>query len=65
MSEREENIRLEGRAISPGVVIGSAFVYRDRLEMLVGAAEIQEHQIEETLWRTHGGKGCPNAMQCL
>jgi len=41
-----------GSAISSGLVIGSAFIYRERqLEALAGADEIEEHQIEEEVQR--------------
>jgi phosphoenolpyruvate-protein phosphotransferase (PTS system enzyme I) len=41
-----------GSAISSGLVIGNAFVYRERqLEALAGADEIEEHQIEEEVQR--------------
>jgi phosphoenolpyruvate-protein phosphotransferase len=41
-----------GSAISSGLVIGSAFVYRERqLEALAGADEIEEHQIKEEVQR--------------
>jgi phosphoenolpyruvate-protein phosphotransferase len=49
---KENNIRLAGRAISSGLVIGSAFVYRERLEALAEPYEIERHQVEEELSRT-------------
>jgi phosphotransferase system enzyme I (PtsI) len=51
MENREQNVRLAGRPISAGLVIGSAFVYRERLEALAGPYEIEEHQIQEELQR--------------
>jgi phosphoenolpyruvate-protein phosphotransferase len=45
-------ITMTGSAISSGLVIGNAFVYRERqLEALAGADEIEEHQIEEEVQR--------------
>jgi len=46
MSEKEEEVRLAGRTISRGVVMGSAFVYREILESLE-PWDVEEHQIEE------------------
>ena len=48
----KKTITIAGSAISSGLVIGSAFVYRERqLEALAGADEIEEHQIEEEVQR--------------
>lgn len=51
MNREESNVRITGRPISSGLVIGNAFVYRERLEALAGSYEIQEHQVEEELRR--------------
>jgi phosphoenolpyruvate-protein phosphotransferase len=45
-----QEVRLTGRTLSPGLVIGKAFIYRE-MESLAGAEEIEEHQIEEELRR--------------
>jgi len=50
MSEKEQEVRLAGQTISQGVVMGSAFVYREILESLE-PWDIEEHQIEEELRR--------------
>ena len=48
----QKTITIAGSAISSGLVIGSAFIYRERqLEALAGADEIEEHQIEEEVQR--------------
>ena len=48
----QKAITIAGSAISSGLVIGSAFIYRERqLEALAGADEIEEHQIEEEVQR--------------
>ena len=48
----QKNTMIVGSAISSGLVIGSAFVYRERqLEALAGADEIEEHQIKEEVQR--------------
>lgn len=49
--EQAREIAIVGRPISPGVVIGSAFVYHDRLEALAGTAEVDEGQVAEELQR--------------
>jgi len=51
MSGKEKNVRIAGRPISQGLVIGNAFVYRERLEALAGEHEIEEHQVEEEIRR--------------
>ncbi len=51
MSEKDANVRLKGRPISQGLVLGRAFVYRERLEALAGAHEIEDHQVGEELRR--------------
>ena len=51
MRGRAQDSRLAGRTLSQGLVIGSAFVYRERLESLTGAYEIEEHQVEQELAR--------------
>ncbi len=51
MDSQRANIRLVGRGISSGLVIGNAFLYRERLEALAGSYEIEQHQIEEELAR--------------
>jgi len=48
----QETTTMAGSAISSGLVIGSAFVYRERqLEALASAEEIEEHQIKEEVQR--------------
>jgi phosphotransferase system enzyme I (PtsI) len=47
----QQNVRIGGRAISAGLVMGRAFVYREKLEVLAGTHEIEEHQVEEELLR--------------
>src|SRR5262245_11822637 len=45
-------ITIAGSAISSGLVIGTAFVYRERqLEALAGADEIAEHQVDDEVQR--------------
>ncbi|HYG34009.1 MAG TPA: phosphoenolpyruvate--protein phosphotransferase [Clostridia bacterium] len=51
MSEKAQEVRLLGQAISQGLAIGRAFVYREKLELVAGADEIEEHQVEEELRR--------------
>jgi phosphotransferase system enzyme I (PtsI) len=51
VAAKKINIRLTGRAISSGLVIGSAFVYRERLEAMAEPYEIEKHQIAEELLR--------------
>lgn len=50
MSDSVQEVRLTGRTVSPGLVIGKAFIYRE-VESLAGAEEIEEHQIKEELRR--------------
>lgn len=45
---------MAGRAISSGLIVGTAFVYRERLEALAGSHEIEEHQVEDELRRIEG-----------
>ena len=45
------NVRITGRGLSSGLVIGNAFIYRERLEALGGSYEIEQHQVEEELAR--------------
>jgi phosphotransferase system enzyme I (PtsI) len=42
-----ENLRLSGRATSPGLVVGKAFVYRDQPGILSAPRSISRHEIEE------------------
>lgn len=51
MDEREQNVRIAGRAVSAGLVIGNAFIFREELEGLTGAYDIEEYQVEEELQR--------------
>lgn len=51
MSAGPKNLKLAGQAVSEGLAIGKAFVYRERLEAVAGPYEIEEHQIEEELQR--------------
>src|ERR1051325_3086152 len=51
MNGREKNVRVAGRAISQGLVIGHAFVYREKVEVLAGFSDIEEHQVEFELQR--------------
>ena len=44
-----ENLRLLGRATSPGLVVGKTFVYRDHLGTLSAPRSIGRHEIEEEL----------------
>jgi phosphoenolpyruvate-protein phosphotransferase len=46
-----EEIRLTGKALSQGLAIGSAFVYRELLESLADSYGIEEHQVEAELQR--------------
>jgi phosphoenolpyruvate-protein phosphotransferase len=47
----ENKNKLVGQAISSGLVIGDAFVYRDRLGTLAESYEIESHQVEEEIRR--------------
>lgn len=47
MSEQEKNLRMRGRAISPGLAIGPAFVYREGMEALADSPDIEAHQVGE------------------
>jgi phosphoenolpyruvate-protein kinase (PTS system EI component) len=47
MMRTRENLRLLGRATSPGLVIGEAFVYRDHPGILSAPRSISRHEIEE------------------
>jgi phosphotransferase system enzyme I (PtsI) len=50
MTEPSHNVRLGGRTISPGLVIGPAFVYHaERLEVLAGTSEIEPRQVANEL----------------
>jgi phosphoenolpyruvate-protein phosphotransferase len=50
MTEQNSNSKMVGRTISPGLVIGPAFVYHgERLEVLAGTYDIEQHQVEEEL----------------
>jgi len=50
MTEQNSNIKIVGRTISPGLVIGPAFVYHgERLEVLAGTYDIEQHQVEDEL----------------
>jgi phosphoenolpyruvate-protein phosphotransferase len=51
VAKKETSVRLAGRAISSGLVIGSAFVYRERLEAIAKPYEIEKHQVAEELLR--------------
>jgi phosphotransferase system enzyme I (PtsI) len=51
VAAKEFNVRLIGQAISSGLVIGKAFVYRERLEAMGEPYEIERHQAEEELAR--------------
>ncbi len=51
MDEQQKTVKVTGRPISPGLVIGGAFIYHDQLDAQLGALEIEEHQIEEELQR--------------
>src|SRR3954471_8813750 len=51
MRHHEPNLRVQGRAISQGLVIGRAFVYHERLETLAGASAIEGHQVSKELRR--------------
>jgi len=44
-----ENLKLSGRATSPGLVVGKTFVYRDHLGALSEPRSISRHEIEEEL----------------
>jgi phosphoenolpyruvate-protein phosphotransferase (PTS system enzyme I) len=48
---KENNIKLAGRAISIGLAMGSAFVYRERAEAMAEPYEIESHQVENELSR--------------
>ena len=47
MKKTMENLRLSGRATSPGLVIGKAFVYRDHSSVLSAPRSISRHEIDE------------------
>jgi phosphoenolpyruvate-protein phosphotransferase (PTS system enzyme I) len=47
MMRTRENLRLSGRATSPGLVIGKAFVYRDHPGVLSAPRSISRHEVEE------------------
>ena len=47
MMRIRENLRLSGRATSPGLVIGKAFVYRDHPGVLSAPRSISRHEVEE------------------
>src|SRR5438093_11014659 len=51
MNEKECNVRVAGRGISQGLVVGKAFVYREREESLAETCDIEEHQVEFELQR--------------
>jgi phosphotransferase system enzyme I (PtsI) len=51
MTERQQNVFLKGRPTSPGVVIGPAFVYRERLAEAPPPYDIQQHQVEDEVAR--------------
>jgi hypothetical protein len=44
-----DNLRIVGRATSPGLVIGPAFVYHIRIEALSAPRSISRHEIDEEL----------------
>jgi phosphoenolpyruvate-protein phosphotransferase len=44
-----ENLKLAGRATSPGLVVGKAFVYRNHLGALSVPRSISRHEIDEEL----------------
>jgi phosphotransferase system enzyme I (PtsI) len=45
----QKSLRIAGQVTSPGLVIGQAFVYRDRPDELSPPRAIKQHQIEEEL----------------
>jgi len=45
------NVRIVGRGISSGLVIGKAFIYRERLEGLGSSFEIEQHEVDDELAR--------------
>jgi phosphotransferase system enzyme I (PtsI) len=51
VAAKESNVKLMGRAISSGLVIGPAFVYRERPEAIGEPYDIEKHQVEEELAR--------------
>lgn len=50
MNTQAHNVKLVGRATSPGLVIGEAFIYFEQ-EALAEPYEIQRHQVSEELHR--------------
>lgn len=51
MSEQQGAIKIAGRVLAPGLVIGSAFVYRERTAALAEPQDIERHQVAEELRR--------------
>jgi phosphotransferase system enzyme I (PtsI) len=51
VAANKTNIRLTGQAISSGLVIGKAFVYREWLETMLEPYEIEQHQVAEEMSR--------------
>ncbi len=56
MSERTE-VRIAGRILAPGLVIGGAFVYREPTEAHAEPDDIERHQIAEELRRLDRAMG--------
>ena len=64
MAEQNRNVRIVGRTISPGLVIGPAFVYQaEGLEALAGTYEIEPHQVGDELRRLERAMKTPNRTQ--
>lgn len=51
MSEQPHNLKIVGRATSPGIVEGQAFVYHEKLAATPAPYEIEKHQVESEMGR--------------
>src|SRR5258706_7500661 len=57
MTEQQAELRISGRVLAPGLVIGAAFVYRERSEALAEPQDIERHQVADELKRLDRAMG--------
>ena len=51
MSEQQHNLKIVGRATSPGIIEGHAFVYREKLAATPTPYEIEKDQVDAEMGR--------------
>jgi phosphoenolpyruvate-protein phosphotransferase len=57
MREQQGELRIAGRVLAPGLVIGAAFVYHERSEALAEPQDIERHQVADELKRLDRAMG--------